>query len=373
MFIKNIKLLYIFILCFYFNTYNHIDINQIKKELKNKIFQNNKPEWLINRVKKELEFFYKKKIQKKDLDKLFNSPYEKDWLIRIIIKNNNLKTFTNNKNHPHIKEISNYLGFIDGLKIILETTSLPDLDFIVCTRDAYSDFYPKGPLFCYSKEKDCKFGILIPPSRTMASYNDLIKDINAGKASYPWGKKINKVFWRGGTTSPELSYNDFLNSVRYKASLLSLKYPDLIDIKFNWYLPGFDSNNLNNLKILVNGVSIKDHFLYKYQLAMDGITCAWTRTFWQMHSECLLFKAESNNIEWYYNALEPYKNYIPVNKDCSDLPEKVMWAINNDDIARKIAYNAADFAKNNLTYSDFLYYIYVLLNEYAKLQNFKIN
>jgi hypothetical protein len=52
------------------------------------------------------------------------------------------------------------------------------------------------------------------------------------------------------------------------------------------------------------------------------------------------------------------------------LVEKIQWAIQDDDKARQIAQNAQHFADNHLKRSDLMLYLYLLLQEYAQLQNF---
>jgi hypothetical protein len=76
-----------------------------------------------------------------------------------------------------------------------------------------------------------------------------------------------------------------------------------------------------NLNLISEDVSVKNHVRFKYLASLDGWTAAWLRPCWIMASNSLLLKQESNKVEWFYWNLIPYKHYIPVKHDLSDLLE----------------------------------------------------
>ncbi len=115
-------------------------------------------------------------------------------------------------------------------------------------------------------------------------------------------------------------------------------------------------------------MTVEQQIAYKYQLLIDGNTCAYTRAIWQLFSNCVIFKQESPAIQWFYRALIPYIHYIPLNPDLSDLIETVHWARKHDDIMEDISNEAQAFANANLRYSHILQYVYLLLKQYAELQ-----
>ncbi len=53
--------------------------------------------------------------------------------------------------------------------------------------------------------------------------------------------------------------------------------------------------------------------------------------------------------EFYYKWLVPWKHYIPVKRDMSDLVEKARWCLDNYDQAKQIAENAYEFSQIHLT------------------------
>jgi hypothetical protein len=64
-----------------------------------------------------------------------------------------------------------------------------------------------------------------------------------------------------------------------------------------------------------------------------------------MLSGSVPIKVDSPKIEWFYNGLEPWVNYVPVKADYSDLVTNIQWLKDNDEKAREIAANAQVFAR----------------------------
>ena len=73
------------------------------------------------------------------------------------------------------------------------------------------------------------------------------------------------------------------------------------------------------------------------------------------------------NVQWYYGGLEPYRHFVPVKEDLSDLLEKIHWAETHDAEAKEIADRATEFTRENLASEDTLVYLYHLLVKYASL------
>ena len=92
-----------------------------------------------------------------------------------------------------------------------------------------------------------------------------------------------------------------------------------------------------------------------------------------MLSNSVLLKQETNLIQWFYPALEPYKNYVPVNERLTDIFAQLEWMKNHDEEVKKISENAQNFIKNDLMPSNIEAHSAIILNEYHKLhRNIKI-
>lgn len=88
-------------------------------------------------------------------------------------------------------------------------------------------------------------------------------------------------------------------------------------------------------------------FQFKYQLNLDGTVAAY-RFPYLLVSDSLVFKQDSTYYEHFYSDLEEWKHFVPVEKNLSDLIEKIEWAISHDVEALRIVKTAQSYARNNL-------------------------
>ena len=77
--------------------------------------------------------------------------------------------------------------------------------------------------------------------------------------------------------------------------------------------------------------------------------------------------------EFFYDALQPYRHYVPLAQGLQDLYAAIDWARGNPDASRRIAQEGQAFARRHFN-ADFLSrYMLALLSEYARLQRFTPN
>jgi hypothetical protein len=68
-----------------------------------------------------------------------------------------------------------------------------------------------------------------------------------------------------------------------------------------------------------------------------------------LHSRRPLIIIEREQKEYYFEFLKPWIHYIPAKNDCSDILDKIKWALYHTDAATKIATNAYEFSQTHLT------------------------
>lgn len=339
-------------------------------KLKQRIENGNYPAWMMNRISQDLAHFNNTGITKEMLDNIMNSPFNL-YLVRYQILNGKLI----------IKEKFSHLdGYVNVLtNVFTELTSyisLPDIEFIVYSADSYSGFsnvFPEGPMLAYSKGEfnDLRV-LLIPDPAVLASQDLLISQVNEGRKKYPWETKEAKVFWRGMSSGGPYKKESYMKLPRIRIVELSRQFPHLINAKLTCLedMDEYVKSKCLELNYLGSTEPIINHLAYKYQILIDGHAASWSRAYWQLYCNCLMFKQHSSNIQWYYGQLHPYIHYIPLKSDISDLLEKLQWAQENDQEVQNIIKNANKFANENLQYNDMLIYFYLLFMEYAKLQRF---
>ena len=67
----------------------------------------------------------------------------------------------------------------------------------------------------------------------------------------------------------------------------------------------------------------------KYQLNIDGTVAAY-RLPYLLAGDSLVLKQHSEYYEHFYKRLLPWKHYIPINRDLSNLLDQIQWARDND-------------------------------------------
>jgi hypothetical protein len=85
-----------------------------------------------------------------------------------------------------------------------------------------------------------------------------------------------------------------------------------------------------------------------------------------LRSGSVVFKS-SRYREWFTGNLEPFKHYIPVNYDLSDLVQKVAWVHSHPREAVRIAAESRKLAETALRREDIMCYTYRLILEYQTL------
>jgi hypothetical protein len=85
---------------------------------------------------------------------------------------------------------------------------------------------------------------------------------------------------------------------------------------------------------------------FRYIVDIDGNACAWDGLYSALLMGACIFKVESHYgwKEWYYKRLQPYKHFIPVKRDCSDLDKQISWAFAHESECAVIAAAAKSVA-----------------------------
>jgi hypothetical protein len=330
-------------------------------------FTNDVPLWMHDQISEDLKPF-SEGIKKTEISQFFDEqtkPNNRLLLIKFTIKNNSL-TVTPAPSGSEIR-VSHTATAISE---ILKRAQLPDMEFIITMHDALDREKLSVPVFAFAKNpSEAPNIVLMPDFEALSGNAEVLKEVEIGASLYPWHKKRNVAVWRGATTGGIFTKDNFLEFPRSQMITMSLKYPKLINARYTSLVQCNDCDEVKRRYTSYFGDSfpVRDHLRCKYQLLVDGNTCAYARAYWQLFSQCVVFKQESPAVQWYYRCLQPYVHYVPIKKDLSDLHEAVAWAINHDKECLEISKRAYDFASSNITHSRVLQYLYLLLLEYSKL------
>jgi hypothetical protein len=173
--------------------------------------------------------------------------------------------------------------------------------------------------------------------------------------SVPWSSRRPIAFWRGQTTG---WYNAQGGPVRNwgdlpRVQLCRLAQSDAAQGLLDAGLSGLaqipneaQRQEIQNEGLIKEYVHWSEFQRWKFQIDMDGNTNAWPGMFIKLCSGSPILKVKSPRgfCQWYYDRLIPWKNFVPVEADISDLLEKIVWLRAHDDHARQIGENARQLA-----------------------------
>lgn len=196
------------------------------------------------------------------------------------------------------------------------------------------------PAFVKSRPKNNrKYNILLPLEELYNpyhNYKELEDDI-------PFNEKINKIMWRGTNSGypneKNRAFRGELVEKYYNHSLCDIGYCDMRYTEQDDYKYKIDK------KLLCKDfIDIKDQLKYKFIISVEGNDFA-TNLSWILLSNSLLIcpihVIETWNME---TKLIPWKHYIPILNDFSDLIKNYYIALNNKDLCESMLFYKKMFA-----------------------------
>uniref|UniRef100_A0A3B3YDW3 Glycosyl transferase CAP10 domain-containing protein n=1 Tax=Poecilia mexicana TaxID=48701 RepID=A0A3B3YDW3_9TELE len=276
--------------------------------------------------------------------------------------------YTIKENKVYVKTFGEHVGFrifMDAILLSLtRKVRLPDVEFFVNLGDwPLEKRKPTDklhPIFSWCGSNNTR-DIVMPTydltESVLESMGRVSLDMMSVQANTgpPWPEKNATAFWRGRDSRQE----------RLQLVKLSRARPDFIDAAFTNFF--FFKHDESLYGPLVKHVSFFDFFKYKYQINIDGTVAAY-RLPYLLAGDSVVLKQDSSYYEHFYNELRPWEHYIPIKANLGDLLEKIKWARDHDDEARKIALSGQQFARSHLMGDRIFCYYYTLFKEYSRLQ-----
>lgn len=171
----------------------------------------------------------------------------------------------------------------------------------------------------------------------------------------PWNDRKPTAIFRGTSTGCGVTIE---TNKRLKAAYISSvtkpdkngdRYLDAGISKWNTRIRKLEDNDyltvidLKNIPIdIADFVSPRDQAKYKYVVNIEGHVSAF-RLSHELSSGSVVLLVDSEWKVWYSNKLVPYKHYVPVKGDLSDIIDQIKWCRDNDNKCRQIAINARKF------------------------------
>jgi len=188
-----------------------------------------------------------------------------------------------------------------------------------------------------------------------------------------WNRKISIGFWRGSTTGGWYTPDNWRNMTRTVLVQKCRERPDLCDAQFVQCVQcdPFAAAEMDKEVGFVPKVPPEEVFKYKYAILVDGNVSPSSRAKYFFEGDSLILFQETENYEFFYAALRPYKQYLPLSHGLDDLHARINWANQHPIEALSIIRDMQRFARTYLNGKAVNAYFKELLESYALLQRYE--
>jgi hypothetical protein len=164
----------------------------------------------------------------------------------------------------------------------------------------------------------------------------------------PWRQRSAEIVWRGATSGIGMRTDaDMAASnprlIQRTRLCLALKGAPGVSARFAgvaWTSDRrLDRERLAAAGLLGDRIPSASWAHRRFAIDVDGNTNAWSNLFQRLLLGCCVIKigSERDFRQWYYGDLQPWRHFVPVNPDMSDLIEKIAWCRDHDDECEAIA------------------------------------
>lgn len=208
------------------------------------------------------------------------------------------------------------------------------------------------PVLAFGKHIHDQHTLLIPDPAFLesAGYESDREEMQVWRNGMAWGDRISTIFWRGAATGLGIEADAWIRTPRGRLVLAAQKLnePDKIDAKISrlHHLPESQRDVISNSGVVGEEVPFQDFLKFKYTVDADGYCCAWKSLFLKLLSGSATLKVQSVYEQWYHRELMAWKNFIPLNSDCTDLKEVYEWMICHDDAVKEIAHRGIEMIES---------------------------
>ena len=188
----------------------------------------------------------------------------------------------------------------------------------------------------------------------------------------PWERKKNIAVFRGGSTGCGTTIQ---TNMRLKIAEMGLKNKKYLDAGItNWNVRPRKNRGEKYLQTihpdklpfgLISRLSPKEQSKYKYIVHIQGHVSAFRLSLELNMGSVILYVKNPWKI-WYTDMLKPYKHYVPIKEDLSDLISQIKWCINHDKECQEISKNALEFYNKYLQKDGILDYMQNIIVELKK-------
>mmetsp|Transcript_31010 Transcript_31010/g.45846 ORF Transcript_31010/g.45846 Transcript_31010/m.45846 type:complete len:344 (-) Transcript_31010:84-1115(-) len=280
-----------------------------------------------------------------------------DHARRLVIKNNALYGRDGAENA--IVGVSSFVE--EMLLLMLKRVKVPDVDFVLnCSdfpqvwKDGHRYSRQDAPVvsMCGSTEHN---DIIVPTYELALAVQG--RTISRRTPSrFAWAQRKNQMVWRGSDSNRDrFTFNKLANSAHFtETGLFDVGISQMVRVKHDLELHGPVKEGIPRL-----------HFGdYKWIANIDGAVAAYRMPIVAALGSTIV-KQETKYFEHWYREFIPWKHYVPMADDFSDLDEILKWLTTHDTEAQRIGEAGRQFALDNLQPNHVQCFWYSFLYEYA--------
>jgi hypothetical protein len=172
----------------------------------------------------------------------------------------------------------------------------------------------------------------------------------------PWQHRSPVAFWRGATTGMQAPAGGWRSLERIRLCQIASghAHTGLIDAGISEIKQFHDRAVIQEIQesgLFKGFVPWQDWSNYKFLIEIDGNCNSWSNLFQRLLTGSAVLRVESPRglQQWFYDELLPWRNYVPIAPDMSDLMDKIGWLVRNDTAAKRIGQAGLALAEH-LTY-----------------------
>ena len=244
-----------------------------------------------------------------------------------------------------------------------------DMHLVIAMRDL-TGFEPSLPVFTFQKPRGSRL-VLLPDIDFLA--HDFYRDPGFTDP-IPFAEKRETAVFAGATTGkPRITLDDvrqlalprlraavhFRGSPRVDFRLVDLVECESADV----------ATAIRSLGIIGQRLPWSEAYAHRYLISMDGNGATCSRVALALRSNGVLLKYASEHLLHYFDALSPWRHYLPVRED-EDVTRLMDLCARHPALAEDVARQSQDFFRDNLEPQSLGAYTRDLLEAYAGMCGF---
>jgi hypothetical protein len=219
---------------------------------------------------------------------------------------------------------------------------------VVLLEDAIHDFdsplLHQIPLFTFGRTNSNYHSLLMPdPAYTWSEgYKDELLAQHIFEQQYPIETRKPVLFWRGAASGTHFSnIETWKDAPRARLAILSKEMGDTNILDASCTTVSHLSENvlqsIRNEGIVQPYMEFQEFFLSRFLIDIDGIASAWISLFRKLHSNSVVVKIPSPYKQWYYDDLQAWKHYVPMNITEQEVRDVHRWLIEHPEQCSQIS------------------------------------